>query len=109
MKLDIYELSMKAILGLELTDEERLLVQRRNAKYALVRYVYMEKMKHNGKELVDFQFTPGESFVDTPVIDIVNELLKINKQTYEVLNFGDMRLIKSNPPHTGKAKTTLGE
>jgi hypothetical protein len=50
--------------------------------------------------------------MDTPIIDIVNGLLEVNEAIkngdYEVLEFGDgTELRKSNPPHTGKEKTTL--
>jgi hypothetical protein len=110
MNLDIYKLSAKALLGEELTDEEKKKLRDYNAKYALVRYVYMEKMKHEGSDLVNFQFTPGEDFVNTPVVDIVNGLLKINQQikkgNYEVVDFGDSTLV-DNPPNTGKPKTSL--
>jgi hypothetical protein len=84
---------MKALGGEELTDDEKKYVRERNAKYELVRYVYMEKMKHDGLGLTNFQFTPGDSFMDTPIIDIVNDLLKINEVikngNYEVVDFDD--------------------
>lgn len=106
-----FELNMKAMSGEELTEDENKYLRERNAKYALVRYVYMEKMKHEGSKLTDFHFTPGDSFVDTPIIDIVNGLLKINENIKDgkvtPLNFGDVSLVKHNPPHSGKEKTTL--
>ena len=74
-----FELTMKAMSGKELTEDEKNYVRLRNAKYEIVRYVYMEKMEHEGSKLTDFHFTPGDSFVDTPIIDIVNSLLKINQ------------------------------
>jgi len=53
----------------------------------------MEKMKHEGSELKQFQFSPGDNFMDTPVIDIMNGLLKVYEDIkngdYEVLDFGD--------------------
>ena len=109
MRLDIYELTMRAVLGLELTDEERVLFQRRNAKYELVRYIYIEKMKAEKSGLVDFHFTPNdETFMNTPTIDIVNQLLKMNESIkngdYEVISFGDR---KDNPPHSGRVKQIL--
>jgi len=106
-----FELTMKALGGEEITDDEKLYLQKRNAKYELVRHIYMEKMEHEKTGLVNFQFTPGENFVDTPTIDIVNELLKFNEAIkngdYEILDFGDLKLKKSNPPDTGKEKTSL--
>jgi hypothetical protein len=100
-----FELTMKSISGEELTDDEKKYVRERNAKYELVRYVYMEKMKHEGSGVTQFHFTPGESFMDTPIIDIVNSLLKINHGIKEgkvtPRDFGDLNWIY-NPPHSGK-------
>jgi hypothetical protein len=103
-------IAMKAMSGKELADDEAKYLRERNAKYELVRYVYMEKMKHEGSSLINFQFTPGDSFVDTPIIDIVNDLLKFNKAIEDgkvtPLDFGDLNW-RDNPPHSGKEKTTL--
>ena len=110
-----YRLTMKAIGGKELTDDEAKYLRERNAKYELVRYVYMEKMKHEGSGLTDFHFTPGDSFVDTPIIDIVNDLMKFNEAikngNYEVADFEDLDWNDDpsahKPPHSGRRKTTL--
>jgi hypothetical protein len=100
-----FELTMKSLTSEGLTDDEAKYLRERNAKYELVRYVYMEKMKHEGSELVNFQFYPGESFVDTPIIDIVNDLMKFN----EAIKNGNYEAVdwEHNPPHSGKEKTTL--
>lgn len=106
-----FELTMKASLGEELTDDEKKYVRERNAKYELVRYLYTEKVRHEGLGLRNFQFSPGDSFMDTPIIDIVNGLLEVNEAIkngdYDVVDFGDSSLVKSNPPDTGKEKTIL--
>jgi hypothetical protein len=103
-----FELTMKAMSGEELTDDEKNYVRLRNAKYEIARYVYMEKMEHEGSKMVGFQFSPGKSFMDTPIIDIVNNLLEFNKAIKDGkvtrLDFGDAL---HNPPHAGKEKTTL--
>jgi hypothetical protein len=108
MNTDIYTLGIKALAGEQLTDEERTRLQKRNAKYEFVRFLYMEKMAD--AKLVDFHFTPGEGFETTPTIDIVNELLKFNlaikNGNVKPLNFGDSKWI-NNPPSTGRTKTTL--
>ncbi len=95
-----YELTMKMFSGEQLTDDESKYLRARNAKYEFARYVYMEKMKHDGSGLTNFQFTPGESFMDTPIIDIVNGLLKVNEAIkngdYDVVDFGDSSLVKSS-------------
>ena len=105
-----FELTMKAMSDKELTEDENKYLRLRNAKYEIVRYVYMEKMEHEGSKLTDFHFTPGDSFVDTPIIDIVNGLLKINENIKDgkvtPLDFGDLNW-RDNPPHYGKEKTTL--
>ena len=105
-----FELTMKAFGGEQLTEDENKYLRLRNAKYEIVRYVYMEKMEHEGSKLTDFHFTPGDSFVDTPIIDIVNSLLKIKENIKDgkvtPLDFGDLNW-RDNPPHSGKEKTTL--
>ena len=107
-----FELTMKSISGEELTDDEKKYVRERNAKYELIRHVYIEKMRHDGHDLQNFHFTPGDGFMETPIFDIVNSLLKINESIkngdYEVLDFGDSSWV-NNPPHTGREKTKLGE
>ena len=104
------ELTMKAFSGEELTDDEKKYLHQRNAKYELVRYVYMEKMKHEGSEIKQFHFSPGDNFMYTPILDIVNELMRFNEAIkngdYEVADFGDSNR-KHNPPNTGQEKTTL--
>lgn len=52
------EISMKALRGEELLTMKKSYLQKRNAKYELVKYIYMEKMKHEKAGLVDFNFTP---------------------------------------------------
>jgi len=98
------ELTMKSLSSEGLTDDEKKYMHNRNAKYELVRYVYMEKMKHEGSELKQFHFTPGESFMDTPIIDIVNDLMKFNEAIkngkVKPLTFGDSSLVKHNSPHS---------
>ena len=107
-----FDLTTKALLGEELTDEEKLYLQKRNAKYKLAQYVYMEKMNHDNAGLTKFEFTPGDAFDDTPIIDVVNGLLKINQDIkdgkYTPHDFGDGSWV-SNPPKIGKEKTKLGE
>ena len=105
------ELTMKSLSSERLTDDEKKYLHNRNAKYELVRYVYMEKMKHEGSGIKQFHFSPGDNFMDTPILDIVNELMRFNEAIkngkVKPLNFGDLSLVKHNPPHTGQEKTTI--
>lgn len=107
------ELTLRSVIGEQLTDDEKRYVHERTAKYELVRYLYTEKMRHDGVDLKNFHFTPGDGFMDVPIYNIVNGLLEVNKAIkngdYEVLDFGDSSLVKSNPPYTGKEKTDLGK
>ena len=104
-----FELAIKALTSEGLTDSENNYMHV-IGKYEIVRYVYMEKMKHEGSGLTNFQFSPGDNFMETPIIDIVNGLLKVYEEIkngdYEVLDFDDESWI-DNPPHSGKEKTTL--
>ena len=98
------ELTVKSLSSERLTDDEKKYLHNRNAKYELVRYVYMEKMKHEGSEIKQFHFSPGDNFMDTPIHDIVNDLMKFNEAIkngkVKPLNFGDSSLVKHNQPHT---------
>jgi hypothetical protein len=120
MNLDIYNLSAKALVGEELTDEEKSTLSEYNARYKLVRWLVMEKRKYQGFDLVDFQFTPGDGFLKAPVIDIVNGVIESFSSPSEPLVFGDgtfvfdhdgnpipQRGVYGNPPVTGQAKTKL--
>jgi hypothetical protein len=131
MNLDIYNLSAKALVGEELTDEEKSTLSEYNARYKLVRWLVMEKLnshekekgsKYEGYSTKDFQFTPGDRFLETPVIDIVNGVIESFSLPSEPLVFGDgtfvfdddgnpipQRGVYGNPPVTGKPKTRLGE
>lgn len=112
MDMKAFDLTMKTFVCEELTDEEKMYLQKRDAKYKLVRYIYMEKMNHDNAGLTQFEFTPGDAFNDTPIIDIVNGLLKINQDIkdgkYTPQVFGDSNRM-SNPTKTGRVKINLLE
>jgi hypothetical protein len=97
----MFELFTKTMLGEHLTDEEQLYAHRYNAHYVLVRYVYMEKINASnpGSQLMDFHMTPGVGFLDTPVFDLVESLLKINEMVksgvVQRLDFGDGSRVES--------------
>ena len=107
MNTDIYELAAKQLIGEELSVEEKTRLQKRNSKYELVRFLYLEKMK--GLGLTNFHFTPGDGFETTPTIDIVNTLVNSMEDIIKnatPLDFGDLRWVH-NPPNTERTKTTL--
>ncbi len=108
MNLDIYELSAKALVGEQLTDEEKAKLKNYNTKYALVRYLVSEKRKAEGVNLVDFHFTPGSAFLETPTLDVVNGIIKSFSLPATPLDFGDLRWKEEshfgNPPHTSQVK-----
>jgi hypothetical protein len=74
-----FEITTDLLMGKEVSDEDKLWLQKRNAKYEIVRILYMEKMNADGMQLTNFQFTPGDKFAETPTIDILNDLLKLNE------------------------------
>lgn len=99
--MDIYELSAKVIIGDELSGDEKLRLQKYNAKYELVRFLYTEKTNASDSKVSQFHFTPGDKFMDIPTIDIVNELLKVFK------GIDDSYSREHKPPETGLQKRTL--
>lgn len=91
MKLD--SPAMKLLMGKELTEEETKQLNEENIKYALVKFLYLEKMKDLGTKLTAFSFTPGDKWMEVPTVDIVNELLSVGaavkKGNFTKLDFGD--------------------
>jgi hypothetical protein len=90
------ELTLKALTGKKLTDEESKRFRDRNAKYEIIRFLVMEKQRADGVDLKDFHFTPGDNFEETPTIDVVNEIIESFSAPWKPMNFGDKRLKKAN-------------
>ena len=99
-----HNLLLKHISGEDLTDGEKKYLKERHFRYELVKYLYLEKRRHmyeGAEKLVGFDFTPGDDFMDTPIMDTVNALVKLHEDTMcgaikpTRIRFGD---IKSNPP-----------
>ena len=108
MKLDIYELSAKALVGEELTADEKKILHAYNTKYALVRYLIMEHRKLEGFDMIDFQFTPGDDFEKMSAIAVANAILESFSLPSEPLVFGDGSWILSGrAPVTGMEKKSL--
>jgi hypothetical protein len=102
---DIYVLSVKAMIGEDLTDDEKKTLSEYNTKYALVRYLVMEHRKLQGVELINFQFTPGDDFMKTSALDVANSIIEIFSAELVPFIFNDR---KHNPPHSGKVKSAFG-
>jgi hypothetical protein len=102
-----FELATKALMGKTLTDDEQKYLHNYNAKYNMVRQVYMEEARAAGVPIAAFHFTPGDSFMETSAFAIVDELLRMNKAilTGRVRSVGWDEV--DGPPRSGKDKTTL--
>lgn len=74
-----FEITTALLMGEEVSDEDKLWLRKRNAKYEFVRALYMEKKRAEGKSLTNFHFTPGDSFAETPTIDLLNHLLEVDE------------------------------
>ena len=107
--MDTLKTVCKLILGESVSDAELRNFKDYKVKYELVRYLYIEKREGTG--LVNFHFTPGTDFLNTPVIDIVNRLLKLDEKVangeIRPLSFEDYSIRESNPPTTNVKKRTL--
>jgi hypothetical protein len=104
------DIAIKALLGKKVTEEEVQYINTRASKYELVRQLYIDRAnRERSTGLTNFHFTPGESFDETPVEDIVNSLF--NLPVGKPLDFGDLRWRweESNPPVTGKEQTNLAD
>jgi hypothetical protein len=113
------EISMKAfgLIG-PLTEADSTYLRERDIKYQLVRFMVKEKLNHDGpNKTSNFQFSPGEGFMDKPIYDIVHGIIEMfeelaaGKLESESFGFGeDLELdsyLLDNPPHTGRKKTAL--
>ena len=120
MNFDVYDLSAKVLMGEELSDEEKKMLRDYDTKYKLVRYIVMEKRRYDGVDMVDFQFTPGDGFLDMSALDVANSIIKSFSALSEPLDFGDGSMVRDsegkpikgvygNPPHTGRAKKSITE
>ena len=76
MDMKALEVTTKMIIGEDVTDEEKSYARNYNTKYAIVRHLVMEKMQQEKLGLNDFQFSPGEDFMKTPTVDVVNSIIK---------------------------------
>ena len=116
MDMKVFEITTKIMVGEDVTDEEKSYTRNYNAKYSIVRHLVMEKFGVDSKKsLKNFHFTPGEDFMTTPTIDVVNSIVKMfsELQNTTPLYFGDSSWVDRdkyhNPPTTGRAKTKLGD
>jgi hypothetical protein len=92
MDMKAFEITTKIMVGEDVTDEEKSYARNYNAKYSIVRHLVMEKFgTDSAKSLRNFHFTPGEDFMATPTIDVVNSIVKMfsELQNTTPLYFGD--------------------
>ena len=99
MKLD--DPAMKVLMGKEITPAEQKQLTEANTKYALVKFLYIEKLKNLGVNLRNFSFSPGDDWLEVPTIDLVNSLVDLHIKIAsgeiksEPFTFGDLKLHKS--------------
>lgn len=119
MDMKAFEITTKMMVGEDVTEDEKSYARNYNAKYSIVRHLVMEKLATDkSKETKNFHFTPGDEFMTTPTIDVINSIIKMFSELHNAtpLDFGDgSPLVRSdknkygNPPNTGMSKTKLGE
>lgn len=73
MTHDIMGLHFRYVADEPLTDEELKYIADYGERYKIVKYLIEDKVAG----LKQFEFTPGERFMDIPVIDMVNEILEL--------------------------------
>ena len=81
------EISMKALTLIgPMTEADSTYVHERAIKYQLVRFMVVEKLNHSDSDMKtkDFHFSPDTNFMDTPIYDVVNVIVK----TFEELVAG---------------------
>jgi hypothetical protein len=108
----ILDITRKMLVGEEVSDAEVELLKEYNLKYALVKFIYMEKRKHDALEgstkLMNFFFSPGSEFMETPIYDIVENLLKFDISVKNLIGADISEFdYQSKPPFTGMEKRQL--
>lgn len=78
---NICDINIKKLIGEELTEDEVTHLKNYNSSYELVRFLVVQKLQAKGAKMQNFHFTPGESFLDTPIIDTVNGIIDILDKT----------------------------
>lgn len=68
---------LDALLGKEISEEDKQVYKHYSVKYARIRkQVLVELNKDPEKDTVAFHFTPGRDFMDTPDDQIVKTIMK---------------------------------
>lgn len=107
-----WKILQKTVNGEEIFQEEKDHLRERIIRYELIRFLYTQKVNHNSEnKLTDFHFTPGDNFMETPIYDVLHELVKwhegIKDGSIKVtpLDFGDSNWKEA--PQSNKEKSTL--
>jgi hypothetical protein len=76
--MEIFTVTTKLLMNEPITDEELEFYRNYCEKYTLVCKIVMEELnKDSSKSTSNFRFTPGEDFMKTPTVDVVNSILKM--------------------------------
>lgn len=85
-----YELGLRKILDMPLSDEENQFVRAWNQKYERVRALAIQKLGLSDR----FSFTPGDDFIRVSDDDCVEAISRSVGQALQAFNSGE----PSNPP-----------
>lgn len=99
MDMKELEISLKMLVGEDVSDEEKAYFKAYELKYAIVRQLVMEKLAEDKKKkLMNFHFTPGENFMTTPTIDVINTIIETfsSLENATPMNFGDSSIKKTS-------------
>ena len=85
---------LKALVGEEVSEEEKARWKSYAEKYQAVTEQYLAKREELGLvELQRFHFTPGDNFENSSVEDIVEELIKFDAAPKKELKLDDFNLV----------------
>lgn len=87
-----FDITTRLLMKEEVSEEEKLYLKNRNAKYELVRYLIKDYYKHNSEaELKDFHFSPGEEFDNTSALEIASAIVNVDLSNAKPLVFNDRK------------------
>lgn len=96
MNMKHYETAMKILLGEKVSTEDLKAFRMHEAKYQIVRELYLEHQRINGKELSNFHFTPGDNFDEISTYEILKTLIEMDLSKAKEIKFGDYNMRKTS-------------
>lgn len=83
LALKVADIAVRGLMDKDVSDDDKQFLREYEVRYALVKFLYKEKYNqlYPDQKLINFSFTPGDGFMETPIVDLVESLLEIKRKT----------------------------